>query len=889
MSFHCNRALLVAFCGMFFLAECRCWAQNNSSPEQLKFFESRIRPVLVRECYGCHSNQVGQVRGGLWLDTAEAMRAGGSSGPAIVPGNLDDSLLWNAINHVDFEMPPNRTLSSGELADFKAWIEMGAPDPRVEEEAEIRSNISQEDIQKGREFWSFKRPMRPEVPNVQSEWPNTTIDRFVHAKLDENGLQPAPDTTASSLLRRLCFDLIGLPPTPKQSSDFERDFKRDPDAAVQGIVDWLMDQPQYGERWGRHWLDLARYAESTGREVNMTYPEAWRYRDYVIAAFNNDKPYDRFLKEQIAGDLLEASTDQQRTMNLVATGFLAIGPKALIERNSRQFELDLVDEQIDVTTRVMLGVSVACARCHDHKFDPIPQADYYALSGIFRSMTTHYGTSRSRQNRQPSSLANLPNSAATPFDQPVTKSQLAQLESELETKERELREGLRDRRRQKSQPQTSSPQSRIRQAAQLSSAIGTIQSILDSYQEDGTPKARCMAVEESTPVTAKLLERGEFNRPGPAVPRGFPQVLCESTIQIAKDSTGRQEFAQWIGSTDNPLTARVMVNRVWLHLLGNGIVRTPEDFGSTGEAPTHPELLDYLAVQFMDDGWSVKKLVRSIVTSRVYRMSSRFDQASFDADPENRYLWRIDPKRLEAEAIRDAMLAASGQLQSKPPVGSLVGEAGPALVREGRLFAFRLADSNNPQTPRRQPQNRMGYDMLGTDLLRPYTQSLDEPASCRSVYLPIVRDYIPRSLDVFDFAEASMVIGKRDTSTTADQGLYFLNNEFVMQQADAMAKRLLGASNDLDEQINQAFALLYGRRPNAKELRFAKDFHRSYDSRDEQSTRETLQKGDRPIRSARPQRPGRRPSAPPAPPIELLKLSSLCQSLMAAGEFRYLD
>lgn len=850
---------------------------SQLTADQLKFFESKIRPVLVRECYGCHSSQVGQVRGGLWLDTAEATRSGGDSGPAIVPGNLEESLLWNALNHVDFEMPPRRKLSEEVLADFRTWIEMGAPDPRIQQESHVKSSITQQDIEAGRHFWSFQRPELPKVPSPASDWASSDIDRFLLDRLSSQNMSPAEDASSAVVLRRLCFDLIGLPPTPRQLEQFESEWQQDPQEAIRSMADRLLEQPQFGERWGRHWLDLARYAESTGREVNLTFSAAWRYRDYVIEAFNEDKPYDRFVQEQIAGDLLPVRSDEDWAENLVATGFLALGPKALIERNPRQFELDLVDEQIDVTTRVMLGVSVACARCHDHKFDPIPQADYYALSGIFQSMSTHYGTFRTLQNRRPSNLIELPVQDAEPLQQAVSREQLEDWRDELRDKQREMQAALVARRMQQSRQNQSSnqrpnqpPQARVLQAAQLSVAAGVLQSMLDSYDDQGQPLALCMGVQDAEPTTARLLERGEFNRPGQEVARGFPQVLCQEPVTIDAKSSGRLEFARWVGSRDNPLTARVMVNRVWLHLFGNGIVRTPEDFGATGSSPTHPELLDYLAVDFMENGWSIKHLIRQIVSTRAYRMSSQFNADHFEKDPENRLLWRRDPKRLEAEAIRDAILAASGELDLQPPKASLVALAGPSAVRDGSLVSSAPPPREQRQeTSQAQRTRATAYAAGG---MRPNLWSLDQPSTYRSVYLPIVRESIPRTMDVFDFAEASMVIGQRETSNTPDQGLFFLNNEFVIQQADAMAQRLLDHSDDLRTQVKQAFLLTYGRTPSHRELGAVVDFYRGF-----QPEAITVSRG----RRSRPAESGA--------DLSLKKLSAVCQSLMGAAEFRYLD
>lgn len=871
---------------------------DELTAEQTRFFETKIRPVLVRECYSCHSSEVGQVRGGLWLDTIEGSRTGGDSGPAVVPGKLDESLLWNAINHVDYVMPPRRKLSEEILADFKTWIEMGAPDPRITAKSEVRPGITEDDIVKGRQFWSFKAPERPTVPQIGGSWANSDIDRFVWDKLSAHSLKQPTDADAQTMLRRLTFDLVGLPPTPQQSKQFTSQWSSNPDKAIESLVDSLLELPQFGERWGRHWLDLVRYAESTGREVNLTFPHAWRYRDYVIDSFNKDKPYNRFVQEQIAGDLLPAPTDKQWSENLVATTFLTLGPKALNEQNGRQFELDLIDEQIDVTTRVMLGVSVACARCHDHKFDPIPQTDYYALSGIFRGMSTHYGTFRTQQNRRPSNLLVMPVADKTHFEQALSRKQLDELKSELTEKRAELREALSARRDRKSDDPKDSPQSRIAQIGQLSTAAGILQAKIDSYDSKGQPLSLCMGVQETEPVNAKLLERGEFNKPAQEVPRGFPQVLCAKPVSIAKKSTGRLEFARWVGSAENPLTARVMVNRVWQHLMGNALVRTPEDFGSTGQPATHPELLDYLAIEFMEHGWSVKHMIRTIALSKSYRMSSDFDKASFEADPENRYIWRMEKKRLEAESIRDSMLAISGELELTRPKGSIVAQSGTAIVREGNIFSLTSNGSAEESAMPGRGRDPMLGGMMSSKVLRPSFDSLDKSVNYRSVYLPVVRDNIPRSLDVFDFAESTMVIGTREASNTPDQGLYFLNNKFVIERAEAMAKRLMKQSNNTSEQIKQAFLFAYGREATSGELKAASDFYRSFDVTANEDSRS----------SSGPRRPfgpgsgnglgnglGNRNASNGAArgdskeAVELEKLTAVCQSIMASAEFRYVN
>jgi len=863
-----------------------CWlslaasgsSQGLLAPEAERFFESKIRPVLVRECYSCHSSDVGQVRGGLWLDTAESLRTGGDSGPGVVPGKIDESLLWNAINHVDFVMPPRRKLSAEVLEDFRQWIEMGAPDPRTTQPANIRAGITAAEIERGREFWSFKLPQRPVTPAGGDDWARTDIDRFVWQQLEQHALTPASDAPPSVLLRRLSFDLLGLPPSPDKIEQFHQAWQVNPSTAWQATVDQFLEQPQFGERWGRHWLDLVRYAESTGREVNLTYPHAWRYRDYVIDSFNQDKPYDRFLQQQIAGDLLPADTDEQWTENLVATGFMTLGPKALNEQNGRQFELDMIDEQIDVTTRVMLGVSIACARCHDHKFDPIPQADYYALSGIFRGMSTHYGTFRTQQNRRPSNLIELPVADANPLQPALSRAEIDHIKVELKAKQAELREALLTRRDGQSADAKNNPQQKIIQLAQISSTAGILQAQLDSYDSNGQPLSLCMAVQETSPTNARLLERGEFNKPAQQIERGFPQVLCAAPPSIPDSSTGRLELARWIGSSQNPLTARVMVNRLWQHLFGQALVRTPEDFGATGQTPTHPELLDYLAVEFMENNWSVKHLIRSMLLSRSYRMSSQYDSAKFEIDPENRYLWRMEPKRLEAEAIRDSLLAISGEIDLERPAGSLVAQAGTAIVREGTLFSLSTAQSTSGNSLANRFREQAAGRVLGTQTLRPVVDSLDQTVLYRSVYLPVVRDNIPRALDVFDFAESTMVIGSRETSNTPDQGLFFLNNPFVMERAAAMARRVQKEAGQPIQQIQYAFLLAYGRPANSTELRAAKQFMTSFQPGSTQDQRPLAFRRFNSSRDANSQAI-----------VELEKLTVLCQSIMGSAEFRYVN
>jgi len=840
------------------------------TPEQLTFFESKIRPLLVKECYSCHSSKTGNAKGGLRLDTEQLTKLGGNSGPAVVPGDLDASLIYGAISYQDFAMPPKGPLPETVVNDFRRWIEMGAPDPRVTEVATLNSTITDEDIAKAKaEFWAYQKPVpvTPPTPKGQS-WVRSDIDRFVLKGLEDASMKPADDAESRTILRRLCFDLIGLPPSATQLESFTNAWAVAPEQAIADTVDELLDSPQFGERWGRHWLDLARYAESNGREVNMTFPHAWRYRDYVIDSFNADKPYDRFVQEQIAGDVLPAKTDEQWTQNLIATSFLAIGPKSLSEQNGAQFAAELADEQLDTTTRVFLGTSVACARCHDHKFDPITQGDYYSMAGIFNNTVTYFGPPKSEfgnvgsiQNRNLSTVLRLPMDDPSPFDKSFTKAEMNDMAQQV----RDLRQELVDA-RLSMRGNTDSPVS-IQTLIRNQTRIEALSSLMGSVDENGRPSTFCMGVQDREVLRdARVLVRGEIDQPAQVVPRGFPKVLTDKPASIGPKSSGRLELARWIGSKDHPITARVMVNRIWLHLIGTGLVRTPEDFGFTGQAPTHPELLDHLAIQFVDSGWSIKSMIRSIATSRVYRMSSQYDANYFNQDPDNERLWRANSRRLGAEAIRDSMLFVSGQLDLTRPRASEVAKVGYMQVRDGNLV--NLGQLAAMPGEGMFDRGRMGMGMgMGPGAMRDAfraamngSERIDMvDATYRSVYLPILRDELPRALEVFDFAEPSMVIGVREVSNTPNQALFMMNNEFVLKQSEAFARRVyeLGSSNL--ERLEQAFLLAYGRLPTASEKRVIAEFAAEFG--------EGSRYRDR----------------------GYLTMVALCQSLFAAAEFRLVD
>ncbi len=788
-----------------------------ATADQLAFFEKSIRPVLVKECYSCHSAESPKLKGGLALDTRAGLRQGGDSGPSIVPGDPKKSVLMKALRHQDetLAMPPKKKLADDVVADFEKWIALGAADPREGGSKLVKPEI---DIEKGRSFWAFQLPKKSAPPAVNATaWPRSEIDRFLLADMEAKGAKPVADADPRTLLRRLYFDLVGLPPTAEEVSTFLHEYSASPQPAVEKVVDRLLASPRFGERWGRHWLDVARFAESSGKQANFAYPNAWRYRDYVIAAFNADKPYNQFIREQLAGDLLDPRDEKQKAEFLIATGFLAIGPKAHNERMPLQFQMDLVDEQIDATFVAFQGMTVACARCHDHKFDPIPTTDYYALAGIFRGTETCYGTVRVIQNNHPSSLLTLPRGAnVSAALEPLTPSARSEMEKQLkEFKDQLAALPLADR--------VSMKGIRFRiQSANLESKLA-------SYEADGTPKSQAMGVrEKSLPTDSVLFVRGEIDQPGVTVKRGFPHVMTTEQPSIGRGS-GRLELANWIASSNNPLTARVMVNRIWQHLYGRGLVATPDNFGAAGQLPDHPVLLDYLANQFVSKGWSTKKMIRSLVLSRSYQLSSQFDDKNYEIDPDNVLVWRMNKRRLEAEAMRDAMLAVSGTLDPAPPKSDPVARNGEGNV--GLSFRRRPVDS--------------------------FTSD-----SYRSVYLPIIRDLLPEALTLFDFPDPTLISGQRAVTTIPAQSLYLMNNPFVIQQAEIVADKLLASGGGDVERVEHAYLSFFSRPPSAKEQKGALEFIDRY-------SKESAKEKPGPERSRR------------------YAWSALCQSLFASAEFSH--
>ena len=697
---------------------------GDMTPDQRAFFEQKIRPVLVKQCYECHSQASKKIGGKLLLDAPSEMIAGGESGPAVIPGKPDESLIVQAVRYDGLEMPPKKRLPESIVNDFVEWVKRGAPDPRTEPTKAVSEAPSEP-------LWSLKPIYDPQPPIVQNtSWPRQSLDAFVLVQIERQAIQPAPDAEKAMLRRRLSFDLIGLPPSDSSNISNLSDY-----------VDSLLSSPQFGEKWGRHWLDVARYAESNGNDGlsrNPSFPHAWRYRDYVIRAFNEDLPYDRFIAEQIAGDLLPADSPAQRDRQLIATGLLALGMKPAKAMNEN-FEMDVIADQIHVIGSGILGLSIGCARCHDHKTDPIPTRDYYALAGIFKSTETMWGAAAHQGLTAPQ----------TPLH-------------ELQAAAKVL------------------PRAEVEQIIQANPPHRPPAKPSFAYKANA-PLA--MGVREAKKIEdCKLNIDGESKKLGAVIPRGFLSACGGGTVADLNQS-GRLELAKWIISPQNPLTARVFVNRVWLHLFGEGLVTTPNDFGLAGERPTHPELLDHLATRFMRQGWSIKKLIRDIVLSRTYQMASRSGSAPLFSHHLRR--------RLDAETLRDTMLFITGELNPQPAIGSLI-------------------------------QHR---DVLINEL-----PSLHQPSTRRSVYLLMLRNSMPPELTPFNLPDATTVVAQRDSSALATQSLFLLNNAFVIEQARHFAMRLIKTSDENKKRILQAYLHAFGRYASITEIQRGLDFLREADS-----------------------------------------------------------
>ena len=717
------------------------------------FFESKVRPLLIKHCYKCHSESAGKRKGNLLLDRRSGWQTGGDSGPAVSPWKPGQSLLLKAVSHEDpdLQMPPDYQLKRSEIGILTQWIASGAPDPRTGEVATATSSIN---IETGKNHWAFQPTIDPLVPTIRNEhWPWNDIDHFILAKLEAKQLHPAKPADHYSLLRRLHIDLTGLPPTVDQIRAFVAGKKPYPK-----VVEELLASRTFGERWAQHWLDLARYADSSGGGASKLFPNAWQYRNYVIHSFNNDKPFDRFINEQIAGDLLPHEDIQQRREQLIATGFLVLGPRNYINDDPAAFEMDGVDEQLDTIGRTFLGLTIGCARCHDHKFDPIPTKDYYAMAGFLTSTESAdrlAGTKNYTWNVVADPLADLDGSRLRDYEAKY-------LAYRDENKRLSKLKAAEDSDRNAVKTLTA-------QIAELRARIPKRPTIL-------------MGVTDAeSPADCRLRVRGDPRNLGDAVPRNILQVLADREFTVPRQQSGRRQFASWIASPNNPLTARVYVNRVWKHLFGEGLVRTPDNFGLKGETPSHPDLLDALTHRFIRRGWSTKHLIKLIVHSRTYQLGEVKPGSLLSGkDPLNRLFGRRVRRSLDAETLRDSLLFISGTLDRS------IGEIPfPKKLRSEFTYA--------------------------------------EKSSRRSVYLPRFRNHLNELFSNFDAANPAVTVGSRNGTILPTQALFLMNAALPMKEAHETAKNLL-TIDGLNQRIVTTYLQTLGRRPTPDEIRITKQF-----------------------------------------------------------------
>lgn len=746
-------------------------AEEAASAEAIAFFEKEIRPILVRRCYECHSAEAKTLQAGLRVDSRAAMLAGGDSGPAIVPGQAEASLLIEAVQFGDgLQMPPEGKLPAAEIALLTEWVGRGAPFP-PESAAPVRPQ-SGIDWDEARRFWSFQPLRETPAPAVSRPvWVERKIDAFVLAKLDQNGLAPSPPADKRTLLRRATFDLVGLPPSPEETAAFLADDAPD---AYERLIDRLLASPHYGERWGRYWLDLARYTDETASWLQST-AQAWLYRDWIVQALNEDRSYDEFVRLQLAADLLEGT----KPADLAALGFLGLSPTYWKELKLAPEMIKTVvaeewEERIDAVSRTYLGLTVACARCHDHKYDPITTQDYYALAGVFAStrLTDRFLLPEEDAKRV----------QAARDEVAAIEKQIVALEKAKDSSE-EIKAKIADLRRQAETLKSTTPHYDALQVCAVDDA--------SVYVLPDGANATKIEYKPQEPLDLHVQVRGEPTNLGPLSPRRFLQVLSPSEPQPFQHGSGRRELAETIVGEAAPLTARVIVNRVWRHHFGRGLVDTPSDFGVQGARPTHPELLDDLAARFIQQGWSLKWLHRELMLSATYRQSSAFDlrdaastgdeieqskiETQKSRDPENRLLGRMNRQRLDFEPWRDAMLVAAQSLDWRM--------GGPALD---------LSDAGHRR---------------------------------RTLYGRVHRHDLEVMLRLYDFPDPSSHSPSRDVTTTALQGLFVLNGPFVVRQAEALAARLEREyPDDSSARIERVYQLLFARPPQASEVQLAREF-----------------------------------------------------------------
>lgn len=897
---------------------------QSTKADQIDFFERKVRPIFVTHCQMCHNSKARTA--GLDLSTG---------------AGLKPERLARAITYEDtIKMPPTGKLKAEELQDLQTWIGFGAPWPGSEQASAVQPASAGGFTEEQKQFWAFQTIGHPTVPAPRdSLWAQNEIDHFILAKLEEKGLKPAPRADKLTLLRRATYDLMGLPPTRKEIDDFLAD---DSPTAFEKLVDRLLASPRYGERWGRHWLDVARYADSTGNDEDHRYPYAWRYRDYIIESFNNDVPYDQLVREQVAGDLLPSHDGAINRRGIVATGFLALGPKAIAQQDKKKMIYDVYDEQVDVVSKAFLGLTMACARCHNHKFDPILTKDYYSMVAMFASTRDfedwqehvskllfvplvpkeQYAAYTSQQDKirslkllmddtaeqdanryvhslgarmadymiaarsvyrdgaalEPTAAAGKLDAAvlakwvgylkegskahlqltawdnAKPAELPtVAQNYQARFEAQMKDWDQVMahwREKVQERLKAMDMPPPPKPEFEAAKdpffyevlfdrgplqfsekerekilSAEVREKIASLKKELDARNGQAMPEPdMACAVEEGEKVDQKVFIRGDYNNPGDDAPKAFPTILNRPTDPPFRTASGRLELAEWIARPDNPLMARVMVNRIWQWHFGEGLVRTPDNFGKMGDRPSNPELLDYLAQRFIASGWSIKSMNRMIMLSSAYQMSSNADEKTLEADPENRLLAHFNRQRLDVEEIRDGLLAIGGTLD---------------LTMGGTLQKGFGTDEEN------------SAERLSLDPTR---------NKRRTVYLPLRRANLPTLLNLFDFGDATTVNGKRTLTNIAPQTLFLMNSEFVFENAQLVAQELVGMPTVSDSRrVEEAYLRILDRKPDNGEVESALKY----------------------VSEAARKLPG--------DSAALRGWQSLCNILMASNEFVYLD
>jgi len=845
------------------------------------FFDAKVLPILRQRCFECHSHS-SKIKGGLALDSRSGWEEGGDNGPAIKPGQLESSLLIKAIRYVDaeFEMPPKEKLAASEIAILEEWVKSGAHDPRTAGVSKGKKGI---DLAEGRRFWAFRPIANPTPPEIQNpSWPLDPLDHFILSKQEAKGFSPVSDANPYTWLRRVSLDLTGLPPTTEEIENFLTHLRKDTEKARGGdtsspsvrmisssayaaAVDRLLNSTAYGERWARHWLDLTGYADMMGTSNNAFAEHAWRYRDYVITALNADKPFDDFIREQIAGDLMPSKSIEDRAQKIIATGFLMVGDIEIVNPDKAKMETDHIDSQMIKIGQTFMGMTLGCVRCHDHKFDPIGLEDYYGIAGMLRSSPSSHKmpdmgvwstlnstilpeTPVQLSERKALESANVERIAALKEKQKklteektsVTKqldalgkatAPTAQLANATDHAERESSSSAKE-------DTGGDKDTLIKRRDELEAQLKKLASELShaEFFKDKTPRAFAMS-DGPQPADMPIYVRGNPYAPSTLVPRGAVRVASWGAFPaIPENQSGRLQLADWLADKRNPLTARVTVNRIWQKLFGSGIVPSVDYFGARGDTPTHPELLDHLATRFMEGGWSQKAFLRALVLSRTYRLSSANNATAMKFDPENKLFWRMNRQRLDAEAMRDSILSISGELTRE--------SGGPALVLENyeNCGALALKGVNPPNYAHRVPRPMQEFE--------------------RTIYLPIFRGTTAgpdRLRAFFDFVDPAGISGQRNQTVVPTQSLFLLSNDLLRKRAHVLADKLI---TDEPNELARLDAL------------WLKVLNRPITSTEREEASAFLGDVEPLIKTAK----GR-------PALDSIKWRELCHSLLASNEF----